>query len=1116
MPLLFAFLLMASIANAHTYADHSVLQSGSFTKISVAESGLHTITFDQLRAHNIDPATLRIYGYGGAMLSQDFRKTHIDDLPVVPYLRLSDRIVFYAQGSISWSYNGTYFTHTRNPYSDLGYYFLTSSSAQEIAETAPVSGSASAVVTSYTAYVLHEKDSINLIDYREGKAGGGREFYGEMFTPGTKRSFNLSFPESTEATSARIRVDMAANSTALSSFTINCDGSSFVANASAIASSDFYTKAEAASINKTFTPSVAAPKRVDISFTSSAGTALGFLNYIELTATCPLRITGNAPLFFRTTVGLNSSSNLSFRIEGATSETQVWDITDLAHIVRMPATVSGSTLSFVANNSTLHQYVAFNPSATSYLSPSWGNTILNQDLHALSDIDMVIITPEEFLSEAQRLGAAHEEHDGFTMAVVTDQQVYNEFSSGTPDATAYRWLMKMLYDRSGNQHQGAPKYLLLFGAGSYDNRQLIYSKQTGQVLSGRHNLLTYQAKNSLHEVKAYATDDYFGFLDDNEGESDISGLMDISVGRLPVSTAIQAQEVVDKLIRHMQPSHGRWKTQMVFMADDDDHNLHTRCIEDAAEKVRVHCPDFQVNKLYFNAYAQEVNASGESYPLVEMRLNNLLQSGVLLFDYCGHSGYNNASSEGIISSAKIRDMQNDNCGFWMFASCSFAHFDGQHVSAAEEAVLNPEGGAIAVCSANRTVYATPNSILNRHICDSLFAHRSPYHYPHRIGDAVRLGKNAVGLDDNKMSFVLLGDPATSLHLPVTYQVRTTALADTLNALSVNTLQGCILDENGDTATYFNGPLTFTVFDKLQQITTLDNDEPDPDNKKIEVYNDYPNILFQGETQVVNGYFTAQFMVPKDIRYNYGNGRIIYYAYDSEYGDEAIGHYEDLVIGGSSTVAIEDTEGPDLHIYLNTPSFVDGGRVNETPHFYADIHDENGINTVGSGIGHDLLLVVDDKPAQTYVLNDYFTANQSFQAGQVSYRMSEMSEGQHSLTFRAFDLLNNSSTASLNFSVVKGLETDIVGVTCFPNPIVIGDMLNIQVDHTSPDIIFQTSVFIYDLSGRLVYNLTQRGTENIQWDIQSSTTPAGMYLYKVQLSSEKTKSVSKTGKLIITK
>lgn len=1126
MSIIAVAMFATSVLAGHSYVSSSVLSSGNFVKIRVAETGLHAISYDEIRSMGLNPSSVRVYGYGGAMLNQNFSLEKPDDLPLVPVVldkgsdgvfNSGDRLIFFAQGPVSWAYDGRRFAHTRNPYSDYGYYFLTSDkgATEEIHTEAATNATASAVVNTYTDYRLHEKELVNLID-RSGVEGGGREFYGEQFAPDTTRHFSFRFDNPVSgANTFSWYIDLAAASTKQSTFRIAMEGEEATATIRAISTSSFQTKADTATSYKIFSQTQAETKDIAITYRSGISSALGFLNFIEINATCSLAMVGSKPLLFRTKTGFEDSSYVRYELSGASTETQIWDVTDLADIKRVSTTYNAAigSMQFTAQNTQVHEYVAFNPSAATCLSPVSMGQVPNQDIHQLSDIDYVIISPEEFLTEAERLADAHRNFDNMTVAVVTDKQVYNEFSSGTPDATAYRWLMKMLYDRAnasgGSIH--APRYLCLFGDGTFDNRKLLPT-------SGYNWLLTYQAKNSVSEVRAYATDDYFGFLDDKEGEEDTQGRMDISVGRLPVNSLQQATGVVNKLIRHISDAgKGKWKSQLVFLADDGDSNLHTQCADKAGESVRKSNPDFVVNKIYLDAYTQEVNASGESYPLAQTRLNNLLNSGVLLFDYCGHSGYNNASSEGLITLAGIREMQNANPAFWIFASCSFALFDAGKVSAAEEAVLNPDGGAIAVCAASRTVFANPNATLNKHICDSLFHHTTPFGYHNSVGEAVRLGKIACGSDENKMSYVLLGDPAISLHFPTQYRVATTAISDTLNALDVATVEGFIQSEDGDTATWFNGRLNVSVYDKMQSVTTLDNDESDESSKVRYTYNDYPNILFQGETTVKDGRFSYTFMVPKDIRYNFGNGRIVYYALDSISGEEGVGHYEDFVVGGSSTVQVTDTTGPELNIYLCSSNFTNGAKVNSTPHFYAQIADEHGINTVGSGIGHDLLLIVDNKASETYVLNDYFSAtNNSYKQGIVSYQMAEMTEGRHTIFFRAWDLLNNSSSSTVDFEVVKGLDPSIISVVTYPNPVENGGTVNIAFEYDQPDVVMNTDIFIYDLSGRLVHSISQRGAETVRWNLAETGTPAGVYLYKVQLSSSSTKTCSKAGKLIITK
>lgn len=1118
---------LAAFGIEHTYAPHSVLQSGKWVKIRVSESGVCRMTYDQLAAAGIKPENVRVYGFGGAMLTQNFQIRKIDDLPAVPFhmekgadgvFNSGDYILFYVCANISWQYNGVRFAHTRNPYSDYGYYFLTDNTGEQKLLT-PVSKTVATgeptAVTTYFNYQLHELDSVNLLDPKNGVDGGGREFYGEAFTPRTTKAFTFTSPNIVASAHMRVYADVAATSSAPSTFTVQVGDQQQLISTIGIPSSDFFTMATTGNGSALMMPNKGTTQTVSIQFNNSVGSAVGYLNYIEVSPECQLTMTGSA-MPFRTTVNFQSNTPLQYTVSGVNANTQIWNITRLDSIYREKVEIQGTTLTFVgSNHEEVQEYVAVNPAGSDWVQAMVMGSVGNQDLHKLTDIDLVIITPTAFKQYAQQLAKAHEEHDRMTTAVVTDQEVYNEFSSGTPDATAYRWLMKMLYDRGvGSVHK--PSHLLLFGDGTFDNRQLLakYGTSTG----GQAILLTYQAKNSTVETMAYATDDYFGFMDNNEGETDYSGVMDIGVGRLPLTTEKEAQQVIDKLLSYMaNTNYGGWKNQLLFLADDGDNGQHTQTAEAGAELVRKKNPDFVVNKVYLDAYQQEVTASGESYPLAKNRVENLLNNGMLYLNYSGHGGYNSISNEGLLDLHSIKALSNPNLGFWMFATCSFAHFDSGKRCAAEEAVLNPNGGAIGVLSACRTVYATPNTILNRHFCDTLFGHRHPYAYGMTFGQSTRIAKVRTGISDsNKMSYILLADPAMKLAYPTQFGVQTTSCSDTIRALSVHSIKAQIIDSLGKQMDWFNGTVNITVYDKLQRITTRDNDETDPDERVLLTYNDYPNILFSSEVEVKDGKFEFTFMAPKDIRYNYGTGRIVYYAFDRENAAEAVGHFEDFIIGGSSPVTVLDTIGPDIKLYLNNAAFKDGGKTHENPHFYADLYDENGINTVGSGIGHDLLLIVDKKPQMTYVLNDYFKGNGDYRGGQVSYKMPELEAGAHSLTFRAWDLFNNSATKSLNFTVVKDLDMNVFSMTTYPNPVSESGVVTIKIEYDRPDDLVQTDIFIYNMSGQLVWQHTQSDAKTIEWNLAELGVSPGIYVYRLQMQTANTSAVSQTGKLIVTK
>ena len=1100
-------------AGIHSYVDQSVLSEGHWVKIRVSESGVCRMSFAELRNAGIDPAQVRVYGFGGGMLAQDFRKAKIDDLPQVPVFVGNDYILFWAQGPVSWTYNTAVsparFTHTRNTYSNYGYYFLTDNVGEPLAPTEqPAISGTPTEVTSYLHYQVHEKDSVNLID-RSGVSGGGREFYGEQFNAGQKRTFTFSTPNAIEDQTSRAYIDVAGFAPVNSYFRSAYNGKNGTANIAK--KKDNYSFGEVGYINTT-APSTASKQEIQLTYTCSTSGALGWLNYIELTTPSTLTMTGSwMPI--RTDVNFKTSTPVRFHLSGADEATQVWDITNLGAITRMPTTFTNNELLWIGTQEDgVHEYVAVNTKGNKWVSATVIGTVKNQNLHRLKNIDYVIICPEGYEEVSADLAKAHEEKEGITWAVVTDQQVYNEFSSGTPDATAYRWLMKMLYDRADGNGIAAPRWLLLMGHGTFDNRKLL-------TTSGTNLLLCYEAKNSTNEVNAYASDDYFAFLDDNEGESDASATMDIGVGRLPVNTVQEARTTVDKIIGYMTNSNpGKWKNQLVYLADDGEAGTHTETSEISAEMIRLANPDFVVHKIFLDAYPQETNASGESYPQAKNRLDNLLKNGCLFFDYSGHGGYNNITSEAILTLRDVETMHNTNLGFWLFATCNYAEFDTGKRCAAESAVLNPNGGAVGILAATRTVYASQNNNLNRSVCAELFAHKTTFHYEATLGEAIRKGKNRLGSDTNKLPYVLLGDPALRLNYPTDYFVQTTTKIDTLNALSVQHVEGQIIDEDSVVVSDFEGTVNITIYDKIQVIPTRDNDDYG-DEPRVVNYLDYPNTLFSGSTAVKEGRFAYTFMVPRDIRYNFGNGRIVYYAKtaDSLETAEGVGHFEDFIIGGTGSILTTDTTGPEMKIYLNTPAFVDGGKTYATPRFYADLADSSGINTAGAGIGHDLLLIVDDDAKQTYILNEYFTAaDNSYTEGQVSYRMEKLANGPHSLVFRSWDLLNNSSSQSLNFVVEAGIDPSIYSVTTYPNPARAQSVVNFIVQYDQPDELISTEVYLYNTAGQLIWRQTQGNPDQVTINLAQMNLGAGIYIYNVKIKSPTSGSSTAAGKIIVTK
>lgn len=1088
-----------------------MLASGHWVKIRVSESGVCRMTFSQLESAGLNPSEVRVYGYGGAMLDQSFRNKKIDDLPQVPVYRGANYILFWVQGPISWRYNDTRFVHSKNTYSNYGYYLLTDDAGEKMAFPIDEQGSGlePTHVHQYIYYQVHEKDSLNLID-RSGVSGGGREFYGEQFSANTSRSFSFSTPNAVVGAQATIYCDVAAFARTSSYFT--CDFNGIASSVYVRPVDDNYTMGCTAStsVSALLTANRQQVKLTYENHTSGSG-SFGWLNYLELTAPSELRMTGSwMPI--RTDVNYKTITPVQFHLTDAAAGTEIWDVTRLDAIRRIPASTVNNELVWTGTQEDgIHEYVAVNPQGTSWVNATVVGDVKNQNLHRLKNIDYTIICPEGYEAIATDLAKAHEQKEGITWAVVTDQQVYNEFSSGTPDATAYRWLMKMLYDRADGGAIAKPRWLLLMGHGSFDNRKLLPN-------SGTALLLTYQARNSVNEVNAYATDDYFGFLKDEDGDSDITPRLQIGIGRLPVNNLTEARQTVDKIIGYMrneQPS--KWKNQLLYMTDDGENCTHTESSEISAERIRINNPDFVVNKIFLDAYPQEVNASGESYPLAKNRLDNLLKSGVLFFNYSGHGGYNAITNESILTLKDIDNMANTNLGFWFFTTCNFSQFDGGRRCAAEAAILNPHGAAVGILSATRTVYASPNNDLNRCVSDTLFGHASPIGYNISIGEAIAAGKNNSITNSNKLPYVLFGDPALHLNYPTDYMVETTTKIDTLNALSVQHVEGRIVDEDAQLVSDFDGRVDITIYDKIQSIPAYDNDDSS-DDQRVVYYKDYPNKLFSGTAAVKEGRFAYTFMVPKDIRYNYGAGRIVYYARtaDSLETAEAVGHFHDFTIGGTSTTLLTDTTGPNMRIYLNTPAFVDGDKTYSTPRFYAELSDTSGINTAGAGIGHDLMLVIDNDAKTTFSLNEYFSAsNDSYRSGMVSYLMEPLADGPHTLTFRAWDLLNNSTTQTLNFIVEAGRDPSIYSIVTYPNPVRASGTINLVVNYDQPDALLETEIYLYNTAGQLLWSHSQANPDQVAINLSQLGMHAGVYIYSVRIKSATSGYCTSSGKIIVT-
>lgn len=1104
----------------HTYAPNSVLAAGKFVKIAVINAGVYRLTYEDLNAMGISPANVRIFGYGGEVLDQSFANPMLDDLPEVAIhmekgsdgiFNGGDYILFYAKGLQKWSYDRTreMFTHTINSYANKGYYFVTSDAGVgkkiETKTLTVPQGSPIVPVEEFTDYAVFEKDLTNLCN-------SGKEFYGQKFNDNSTSTYTFNFPNIIQANTTKVRLDVVASASVITSFTVDLNSTQAkTLQVPKRTDNDWYEKAKAANGFYTFSPTQDIVN-FRLTYNQVVPASEGYLNYLEVNAQRALKMSG-ALMQFQHIGQLGTNNYCQYKLSGASSNVQIWDITEAHNISRIQTQTVDGKMSFTAPGTDVRNYLAIDPSnGSNFSKPEIVGQVANQNIHAMPQAEMIIITNPKFLVQAEELAQAHRTIDNLRVNIITSDQAYNEFSSGTPDATAYRRAVKMFYDRAqkANIPADLPKYLLLFGRGTYDNRKL-------QSISGDNLLLTYQADNSLVSTLSYVTDDYFGFLDDNEGNQIPSHLLDIGIGRFPVTNVDEARDVVQKTINYMKNTNmGKWKNQICFLADDGDNALHMKQADSIANVVGRNFKSFQVNKIYLDAYNQEISASGESYPVARKQLQDLISKGLLYLNYTGHAGAQGWTNENVMTTNDITSFSNKILPLWFGATCDFLEFDQKVVSAGEKVLLNPNGGGIGIISAARPVYASQNFTVNKFFAENLFKKVNGIHY--RIGDVLALAKNNVGSEINKLSYIFMGDPALKIAFPTEYNVKTTAInnntvfgTDTLKAMSIVSVAGEITDANNQSAATFNGELAMDVFDKVQRTTTQNNHG---DGNLI--YNDRPNVLFSGKAAVKDGKFTFSFMLPKDIKYSYGGGRINYYASTTDAKSEGQGYFENFIVGGTNKNMVYETDGPEIKLYLNTENFVSGNQVNESPLLIAQLKDLNGINKVGSGIGHDLLITIDNDPQQSKVLNEYFeTATNSYSEGTLRYKLTDLTEGKHTLTFKAWDLLNNSSSETIEFEVIKGLQPVIFKVYNYPNPVKTGT--NIVVEHDRPETILNTLIEIFDLSGRKIWQFEQKNADNVQWDLRGADgvkVKSGIYFYKVSISTKNSEIYSKTNKMLL--
>lgn len=1104
-----------------TTAQNSPLATGNWYKIAVPNTGMFKVDYNFLASKlgidpsKINPASIRVFGNGGNMLPENnlipVRETLEENAVWVNdggdgNFSSGDYFVFYAVGPTGWvaDYENRRFIHDKNLYEDKSYYFLNFDGTGKRVSGQQGVPTANKLVQDFNFYTVHHEDLFNMWEF-------GKNWLGEDFGIDLGRVSERSFPINvgTVVDSAKFRVSIASRCAAsVNNFTISLNGQPVgtyqlgPANRNSDDAPFTITTIDWAG------PYSGSTANFNLKYQPGTSNGIGFLSFIEVNTRQPLSFT-DAYLLFRDINSVGAGNIASYQIGNASGATQVWDVTDPQNAVKMNGTLNGSVYTFSQDASTLHEFAALNNDQLQI--PEYVGTVGNQNLQGADQVDFIIVSPAEFLPAANELADFHRKRSGMRVLVATPQLIYNEFSSGSQDVSAIRNFVKMFYKRAGMNESEMPKYLLLFGDASYDYKN--------RVPNNTNYVPTFESLESLNVIQSFCNDDFFGFLDDSEyiENTNIINALDIGIGRLPIKSLEEANAVVNKIFQYKSPeSLGPWRLSTTFVADNEDNaGPHMADGEIMESIVQKNSNIYNSTKVYLDATPLISTPGGQRAPDANKAINDQIFKGTFLVNYSGHGNIDVLAHERIISQDDYTKWKNlHKLPIMITATCDFGRFDHpEYVSAGERIVLKADGGAIASLTTTQLVYQTANRTINADFLNAQFQHNGSSW--NTFGDAFRIGKNETyskstsnsGVIVNFRKFALLGDPALEPNFPQ-YFIRTDEVlsgatmqhVDTIGALGEYIFKGSVTDVNGNVLDDFNGKLALTFFDKPKTVKTLTSIE-----KTFQVQN---NIIYKGNATVTKGQFSISFIAPKDINYEFGKGKISYYAQNRI--TDGAGSDTGKTVGGYSDYPVIEYNAPIVRPFIEDSLFKNGGLTGPNTLLFAILEDETGINVSGNGVGHDLTAVLDGDIEHPYIMNDYYeTEANTYKKGYVNFPLSDLPEGRHRLTVKAWDVNNNSGTGYVDFEVVNGEIVKVQNLQNYPNPF--RDITHFVFEHNHPDELLQVEINIYNTQGTRVKKLNQQflpggsRSNEISWDGADDNgvkLPSGVYVYRTKISTEK--------------
>ncbi|MDP2088857.1 MAG: type IX secretion system sortase PorU [Flavobacteriaceae bacterium] len=1097
---------------------NSVMSTGTWYKFAVDTSGVYKIdrNFLQnlgLNVNNINPKNIRIYGNGGGMLpfiNNDFRYDDLQENAVYvsgeedQKFDANDFVLFYAKGPHQWknisSLDLQNITHQQNIFSDAAYYFITvdNGSGKRINNEIAITDVPISTITTFQDYTFLEKDKINLF-------GIGQQWFGDDFNIQNTLSYTIPFKNMDISQDVFIRVRGISVSSTTSNMNVKANGQ------------DLYTLNYPAVIIGSLTKAYAAERiapikisgnnvKVDILFNNNGNpSAKAYVDYIEVLGSKQL-IADGKQFVFRNFNAANINGVVEYQIQNSNNVQEVWNVTDFLNPKRISNQSTGGNFNFKSNGGNLKEFIVLN--ANNYYTPKQLTNPKqeNQNLHALQDIDYIVITQDYLMSQAERLAKHHRDNSGFRTKVINIAHIYNEFASGSKDITAIRDFVKHMYDNASSPGKKI-KFVTLLGDASYDYKDRI---------KGNNNIVpVYEAYESFNNATTFVTDDFYGMMDSSEGEMNSIDKQDVSTGRIPVSTIQEADKVITKILNYYE-SHtmGDWRNIITFVSDDVDaagEEVLQFDLEKIAENIQLNNPSLNMNKIYADAYKQEISSGGERYPEVNSDITNAIEKGTLIFNYFGHGGEDGLASERILGVPEIQSWKNFNAlPLFITVTCEFTRFDNPlRPTAGEYVFWNINGGAANLITTTRAVFVHIGSVINNKLMSELL---SSDNEELSIAEILMHTKN--NFTTNQRYFMyLIGDSALKLAIPKPKILLTkmngkdfSQPLDTIKALSLTSFEGIVTDNSGNTLTDFNGILDAAVYDKYILKSTLQNNYRGVGYTVPMQFESLESKLFKGKAKVTNGSFKFEFIAPKDIRIAYGKGKISLYA-DNQIIDKG-GFDLNVVVGGVNTNAPEDKTGPIIKLYLNDESFIDGGNTNQSPILIVKLEDESGINTSITAVDHDIIAILDGNQANPIILNDFYeTELNNYKKGSLSYQLRNLSTGLHTLTLKAWDTYNNSSEVTITFYVVSDAELLLENVLNYPNPFI--NYTEFWFNHNKPNEPLEVQIQIFTVSGKLVKTINQTIqttgglARSINWnglDDFGNKIGKGVYLYKLKVKS----------------